>query len=199
MGGWRSCSRGSRSAAGAALRSRPQVVALKVSTVQGASLFDSEVHAIAPPGVKAARTIARWLRFRPGACSSILSIRAADGSVLDTGAQDIDVPVVRGTGPVLLQPQFVRARTVRDFRALSPQPDAAPTPSRIFSRSERLLIRVPAYNPDGAAVTTSVSVSNIKGETIRALDQVPCQRRFPCSSTCPSRSWRQATTVSRSR
>ena len=43
----------------------------------------------------------------------------------------------------------------------------------MFSRSERLLVRVPAYNPDGAAVTTAVSVSNIKGATIRSLEQVP--------------------------
>ena len=166
------------SAAGAALRSRPQVVALKVSTVQGASLFDNEVHAIAPPGEAVPDD--RALFAVPGGRMQLdLSIRAADGSVLDTGAQDIDVPVVRGTGPVLLQPQFVRARTVRDFRALSAQPGAAPTPSRTFSRSERLLIRVPAYNPDGAAVTTSVSVSNIKGETIRALDQVPASAGSP--------------------
>ena len=166
------------SAAGAALRSRPQVVALKVSTVQGASLFDREVRAIAPPG-EGVREDRALFAVPAGRMQLDLSIRAADGSVLDTGAQDIDVPVVRGTGPVLLQPQFVRARTVRDFRALSAQPDAPPTPSRTFSRSERLLIRVPAYNPDGAAVTISASISNVKGETIRTLDQVPADAGSP--------------------
>jgi hypothetical protein len=158
--------------AGAALRSRPQVVLLKVSTPQGASLFEREVHAIQPPGENAAEDRALFA-VSPGRMQLDLSVRAADGSVIDTGAQDIDVPVVRGAGPVILQPQLVRARTVRDFRTLSAQPDAAPTPSRTFSRSERLLIRVPAYSPDGAPVTISASVSNMKGNTIRALDQVP--------------------------
>ena len=134
-------------AAGAALRSRPQVVMLKVSTPQGAHA----VRARDPRHRAARRGRHRGSRARspcrPGRMQLDLSVRGADGSVIDTGAQDIDVPVVRGAGPVLLQPQLVRARTARDFRTLSAQADAAPTPSRTFSRSERLLIRVPAYNP----------------------------------------------------
>ena len=55
-----------------------------------------------------------------------LSVRGADGSVIDTSAQDIDVPAARGAGPVLLQPQLVRATTARDFSALS----RTPTPRR---------------------------------------------------------------------
>jgi hypothetical protein len=106
-------------------------------------------------------------------------VKAADGSVLDTSAIDVDTPAVRGPGPVILQPQIVRARTVRDFRTLAAQADAAPTPSRTFSRSERLLIRVPGYSPDGSAVTTSVAVSNINGHTIKTLDQVPAERGIP--------------------
>jgi hypothetical protein len=96
-----------------------------------------------------------------------------DGAVLDTSAIDVQVPAPRGDGPVLLQPQIVRARTARDFRVLSATADAPPTPSRVFSRTERLLVRVPAYNPDGAPVTTSAAVSNIRGQTIRALEPIP--------------------------
>jgi hypothetical protein len=108
-----------------------------------------------------------------------MSVRAVDGSVIDTGAQDVDVPATRGAGPVLLQAQIVRARTARDFRTLSGQPDAAPSPSRTFSRSERLLVRAPAYNPDGAAVTVSAVLSNIKGTTIRTLDLIPGDSASP--------------------
>ena len=106
-------------AAGAALRSRPQVVVLKVSTVQGASLFEREVHAVAPPGQNGVQDDRALVAVRTGRMQLDLSMRAADGSVLDTGAQDVDVPVIRGAGPVLLQPQIVRARTVRDFRTLA--------------------------------------------------------------------------------
>jgi hypothetical protein len=147
-------------------------VVLKATTPQGATLFEREVHAVAPPGQEGAEDRALF-PVPAGRMQLDMSVRAADGSVLDTGAQDVDVPTVRGPGPVLLQAQIVRARTARDFRALSDQPDAAPSPSRTFSRSERLLIRVPAYNPDGADVAVSASLSNIKGGTIRSLDRVP--------------------------
>jgi VWFA-related protein len=157
--------------AGTGQRSQPRVVLLKASTPQGTTLFEQEVQAIAPPGQSGAEDRALFA-VPTGRMQLDLSVRAADGSVIDTGAQDVDVPTFRGAGPVLLQTQIVRARTVRDFRTLSTQPDAAPTPSRTFSRSERLLIRVPAYNPDGSAVTTSAVVSNIKGTAIRTLDQV---------------------------
>ncbi|MEO7275461.1 MAG: VWA domain-containing protein, partial [Vicinamibacterales bacterium] len=154
-------------AIGNGLRSRPQVVELKVSTTQGTSLFEREVTASSGPNDD---TTDRALVPVPAGRLQIdLRIRGADGVVIDTGAQDVEVPITRGSGPVLLQPQIVRARTVREFRALSADPTAAPTPVRVFSRSERLLVRVPAYNPDGAAVTASVSVSNVKGATIRTL------------------------------
>jgi len=159
-------------AIGSALRSRPQVVVVKVSTTQGTSLLEREITPASDPNGESASDRA-LVPVPPGRLQLDLSIKSADGAVLDTGAQDVDVPIARGTGPVLLQPQVVRARTVREFRALSNAPDAAPTPSRVFSRSERLLIRVPAYNPDGGAVTASVSISNIKGATIRTLEQVP--------------------------
>jgi len=163
--------------AGTALRSQPRVVVLKASTPQGTPLFERELHAVAPPGQGG---VDRALFAVPtGRVQLDMSVRGADGSELDTGAQDVDVPAIRGAGPVLLQPQIVRARTVRDFRTLSDQPDAAPSPSRTFSRSERLLIRVPAYNPDGAPVTVSVVVSNMKGATIRSLDQLPSNGGAP--------------------
>jgi VWFA-related protein len=158
-------------AAGSSLRSPPRVVVLKASTPQGATLFEREVQAIAPPGQGRAEDRALF-SVPAGRMQLDMSVRSADGSVLDTGAQDVDVPTVRGAGPVLLQAQIVRARTARDFRALSDQPEAAPSPSRTFSRSERLLVRVPAYNPDGASVTITAVLSNIKGATIRSLDRV---------------------------
>ena len=164
--------------AGTALRSQPRVVVLKASTPQGTALFERELHAVATPGRGGADNRALFA-VPTGRMQLDMSVRGADGTVLDTGAQDVEVPAIRGAGPVLLQPQIVRARTVRDFRTLSDQPDAAPSPARTFSRSERLLIRVPAYNPDGASVTVSVVVSNMKGETIRSLDQVPLNGGAP--------------------
>lgn len=159
-------------AAGAKLRSQPHDVLLKVSTPQGDTLFEREIRSIAAAGVAPANDRAL---FPVGAARMQLdfSIRTADGAVIDTAAQDIDVPIVRGAGPVLLQPQLVRARTVREFEALAAQPAVAPTPARTFSRSERLLIRVPAYNPDATPVTVSVTLTNPRGQAIRQVEPRP--------------------------
>ena len=158
-------------ALGSALRLRPQQVMLKVSTPGGTTLFEQPVKAIGLPGEEAAgeRVL---VPVTPGRVQIDLSVRGADGSEIEVAAQDLDVPVARGTGPVLLPTQFVRTRSAREFRSLSMEADAPPTPSRVFSRSERLLIRIPAYNPDGAAVTTTVNVVNLKGQSIRPLDRV---------------------------
>jgi VWFA-related protein len=158
--------------AGAKLRAQPHDIMLKVSTPQGDTLFESEVGAVAPAGSAAANDRARF-PVGAGRMQLDFSIRSADGAVIDTATQDIDVPVLRGTGPVLLQPQLIRARTVREFQALAVQAVVAPTPSRTFSRGERLLIRVPAYNPDGTAVTVSVALTNARGQTIRQVEALP--------------------------
>ena len=134
----------------------------------------------------------------PGRLQLDLSIKSADGAVLDTGAQDIDVPIARGAGPVLLQPQVVRARTVREFRTLSASPDAAPTPSRVFSRSERLLIRVPAYNPDGARGDHGGLGLEHQGRDHPESRTGAVRRRRRRNSICRWPSWRRASTVSKS-
>jgi VWFA-related protein len=165
-------------ALGAALRSRPKQVLLKVSTPDGNTLFEQPIQAIGLPGEPSSGDRA-LVPVASGRLQIDLSILAADGTQVESAAQDIEVPAPRGTIPIVLQPQFVRTRTAREFRSLSADPTAAPTPARVFSRSERLLIRVPAYNPDGAAVTTTVGVVNLRGQTIRPLDPLPLSGNIP--------------------
>ena len=54
---------------------------------------------------------------------------------------------------VLGTPQVWRARNAREFRALQEHPEAAPVAAREFSRTERLLIRVPAFGADTPLVS----------------------------------------------
>src|SRR5205085_5134410 len=102
-----------------------------------------------------------------------LTLLGGDGAKLDTDARDIEVPVLdaRTKGPVLLTPEVFRTRTVREFHAASANPDATPTPERTFSRSERLLIRVPAWDPGAADIRISASILNRLGQPMRAIEQ----------------------------
>src|SRR5262249_34811611 len=75
----------------------------------------------------------------------------------------LSAPVVLGTAG------FMRARTALDYRAIENDPDAVPVASREFSRTERLMIRFPAYAPTGAAISVSARLLNRAGQAIRDL------------------------------
>jgi hypothetical protein len=62
-----------------------------------------------------------------------------------------------------------RARTARDVRAIETDPEAAPVAAREFSRSERLLIRVPAYSVGDAPLTVSARLLNRTRQVMRDL------------------------------
>jgi hypothetical protein len=73
------------------------------------------------------------------------------GQVLDSFQQEIAIPDFTGTEVRLSTPAVLRARTPREFQALSRDPDPVPTPLREFRRTDRLLIRFAAAVPGGAS------------------------------------------------
>jgi VWFA-related protein len=94
------------------------------------------------------------------------ALRAIDSDVRDIAVRDLRAPVVLGT------PEVFRARTAREVRALDADPVAAPVASRVFSRAERLVIRVPAYAPDGHPVVSATLTSRL-GQPMRSLAVTP--------------------------
>jgi len=79
-------------------------------------------------------------------------------------------------------PQVLRARNAREFRDLEANAGAVPVPGRQFSRTERLLIRVPVYGRSGDPVVTAklvtalghimrdVPVKSVPGSDVREID-----------------------------
>jgi hypothetical protein len=96
-----------------------------------------------------------------------VQLRQVDTDVRDVVVSDFNGKVALGTLEVL------RARTAREFRALESNPQAAPTAAREFSRAERLLIRVPAYAPDGRAPQVTARLSSRLGSAMRDLTASP--------------------------
>ena len=96
----------------------------------------------------------------------------AGGKNIDTDTRDFDVPDLRAqkAGPVLLAPEVVRARTLRDFQSAVSNPDAAPSSARTFARGDRLLIRVPAFDSSGTAVQVTAKILNGSGQPMRDID-----------------------------
>jgi VWFA-related protein len=148
----------------------PDVVTVKARTSKGAALFDGQVRRVGS-GSGEAGDSARF-DVPAGRVEVDLAILDIAGKVLDTDVRDFDVPDLRSQkrGPVLLAPEVVRARSLRDFNTASANPDATPSSVRTFARGDRLLIRVPAFDTSGASVQVTAQVLNARGQPMRAID-----------------------------
>jgi VWFA-related protein len=148
----------------------PQVVVVQARTTAGAELFKGTVTQV-QSGSGAEADSARF-DVPSGRVELDLSILDVQGKVLDTELRDFDVPdlAAQKRGPMLLFPEVVRARTMRDFRTAVTDPKAAPSSGRVFERGDRLLIRVPSYDSSGTAVQVSAKVLNEMGQLMRDID-----------------------------
>jgi len=157
--------------------SAPQVVAVTARTTAGATLFDGRLSPVGSTSPATPDTV----RFdvSTGRIEVDMTIFDATGKNIDTDARDVDVPdwQRQKTGPVLLAPEVVRARTLRDYQSATTTPDAAPASARTFARADRLVIRVPAFDPSGTAVQVTAKVLNSLGQPIREIDALQATPR----------------------
>jgi VWFA-related protein len=102
----------------------------------------------------------------PGALQLRLSVEGADAQVLDAESRELTVPDLAAAPTLFGTPAVYRARTVRDVQQFRANRDAAPTTIREFQRTDRLLIRIPAY---GAPAGVTAKILNRSGEAISEL------------------------------
>ena len=89
----------------------------------------------------------------PGKLELRISVEeAGGGGVIDTEIRDVTVPDLTA-GEGLSTPRVFRSRTARDFQTIVRDPDALPTATREFLRTDRLLIRFDAYGSDAPVAT----------------------------------------------
>jgi VWFA-related protein len=107
----------------------------------------------APPGEVRARVVAENAR----------------GTRLDTAEATISVPDFTTPGPTIATPVVFRGRTARDLQLIKTATAPVPAASRIFSRTERLLVRFDAYGPAGTTPTIAMRLLNRNGESMASL------------------------------
>jgi hypothetical protein len=150
----------------------PSRVEVKALGAGGTPVFEGTVRptgAVSPDAAEASQARAVF-EVPPGRIRLEMSIEDSAASRIDMDVRDLIVgdlraPVAIGTAEVL------RARTARDVRALEANPDAVPVASREFSRSERLLVRVPVYAPTTPEV--SVRLLSQAGQSMRPVQASP--------------------------
>jgi VWFA-related protein len=155
----------------------PSRIVLKASTADGTTVYEGAARASLPgmPAQGGAATPAQLVfSAPPGRLRVQMSIEDIGSRVLDTDVRDVAVRAFDGPNArvALGTPRIMRARTAREYRTLVDDPDAVPTPSRVFSRMERLLIRLPAYaSADRPAV--SARLLSAIGGAMRELTVSP--------------------------
>ena len=70
-------------------------------------------------------------------------------------------------------PEVFRGRTAPELQKLKSDPNAIPTAIREFNRSDRVVIRVPAYGPGGMMPTLSVHLLNRAGQPMNEVPATP--------------------------
>ncbi|MEP7116552.1 MAG: VWA domain-containing protein [Acidobacteriota bacterium] len=146
-------------------------VMLNAAAASGESYFKGQVGAdVAADATSAARRGSVEITVPPGKLSLRLSIegQAAD-DVLDTDDRTIEVPDFTEPKPRLATPRVYVARTPREFQALKADAAAAPTATREFRRTERLLVRLDAVSPGAGALTYVARLLNRQGDKMADL------------------------------
>jgi VWFA-related protein len=100
----------------------------------------------------------------PGPIQLRLSVEGSRAEVLDSETRELTVPDLTAAEAVFGTPAIFRARTVRDVQQVKTNPDALPTALREFSRTDRLIVRMPAYGPAGSTAAVTARLLNRAGQ-----------------------------------
>jgi VWFA-related protein len=154
-------------------RSNAARVTLKATTRDGTILFDGMLAPMRVGGIADPTATDRAEFDAPaGRVQLDLTILGIAGDKLDFDARDLDVPAMKGTAPLLLPAILIATQSAREFREVTADANAAPDPSRQFRRTERLVIRVPAY-ASGAPVRVTGRLLNRLAQPMRDLVVLP--------------------------
>ena len=136
-----------------------------VARANGASLGAPQT--IVAATSSSATSVARFL-LDPGPASLRMTVRSADGSVLDRWTDQLAVPDYSGRGVELGTPRVIRTRSVLEARRLDDGGEVTPTVSRRFRRTDRLVIDVPWAAASGVP-EVSARLTSRDGATLATL------------------------------
>ena len=152
-------------------RPAAEAILLTASTPDGEVIYQSRVGPVGAAHRSDARESAAF-DAPSGRLLIDINIVDAKGAVLDFDARDLEVPDLQKRGVILLPVSVLRARSAREFRAASANPNAPPSASREFRRTDRLLVRVPAYD-SGSATPVTATLLNGWRQPMRTLTAMP--------------------------
>jgi VWFA-related protein len=168
---------GDRTAAG----EEPARVSLTAVAPDGSPVYRGKIESAFAPATNGGATASQATKgpgrvsfeATPGKIQLRISVEGATAGVLDTEIREVDVPDLTRAQTVFGTPELFRARTLPEFQKLKADANAIPMAIREFSRTDRLIVRIPAYGPAGTAATLSVHLLNRAGSAMSELTPAP--------------------------
>ncbi|MEW6323242.1 MAG: VWA domain-containing protein [Acidobacteriota bacterium] len=128
----------------------------------------------------------------PGRLQLRMAILGPGNGTIDTDDRELIVPDLTAPEVRLSTPRLHVARNAREFRLMSQDAGTAPTATRDFRRTDRLLIRTDVVAPAGAPLTVSSRLLNRQGQPMADLpvaapgaEGAPYVVDLPLSSLAP--------------
>ncbi|HEY7286017.1 MAG TPA: VWA domain-containing protein [Vicinamibacterales bacterium] len=162
----------------ASSRSEPAArVSLMAVGTDGSPFYRGKIEAGAAAGSPGQVNVSRGgtvsFDVNPGKVQLRVSVEGASSQVLDTETRELTVPDLTGPQALLGTPAVFRARTLRDYQALKTDAGAMPIATREFSRTDRILVRVPTLGPAGTTPALSVHLLNRAGQAMSEIQPTP--------------------------
>jgi hypothetical protein len=98
----------------------------------------------------------------PGRLQLRMGVNGTNGPI-DSDDREVIVPDLTAVAAGFATPRVYVARTARDFVMIRKDPDAVPSASREFRRTERMVVRVDTYSPGAAPMTVTARMLNRQG------------------------------------
>jgi VWFA-related protein len=105
----------------------------------------------------------------PGTVQLRLSVEGPSSNTLDTETRSLSVPDLTAPQTSLSTPEMFLARTPHDLQLIKANPQAVPTVSRDFVRTDHLLVRVSAYGPGTTPPKLTAKLVNRSGQSMADL------------------------------
>ena len=150
-------------------------VQLTAVAADGRPMFRGRIPEAAAPAATATVASGGIANFDvpPGQLQLRMTVESEDGQVLDSSTRELTVPDYTTVQVSLGTPRVYRGRTARDIQSLRSDVTAAPAVERVFSRQERLLIRVESYGPGGSTPAVTGKLLNRAGAMMSELPLQP--------------------------
>lgn len=148
-------------------------VAVKATAGDGTVLFNGALEPVRSVGAGGGTADRAEFDAAAGRVQLDMTVLGERGEQLDTDARDFEVPDLKPRTTLLLPPVVVSTRSAREFREATAEIDASPIPSREFRRTDRLVIRVPAFSASPTPPRVTAHLLNRRGQKMMDLPIVP--------------------------